>query len=184
MITTRYGSGALPGQALPARCCVGDSRMCHAIFWPVVPDDAKAWWRDASRVDAHLAAARNSPRVRSMYMRPAGITVVYRYDENNRIALGRARRKHANVSAGPVNRGATGDVRCRCPLLRRPSRCHTIIPLPHSSRLLRAMCPRARSRLCEGRLTKSPLAKAIRPRRARNSARCCAMARVLPASWL
>jgi hypothetical protein len=27
------------------RRCSGDPAMCHAIFWPVVPEEAKAWWQ-------------------------------------------------------------------------------------------------------------------------------------------
>jgi hypothetical protein len=27
------------------RRCSGDPAYCHAIFWPVVPEEAKAWWR-------------------------------------------------------------------------------------------------------------------------------------------
>jgi nitrous oxide reductase len=34
------------------RSCSGDSRRCHAIFWPVVPEEMKVRWRavlDAKR---------------------------------------------------------------------------------------------------------------------------------------
>jgi len=27
------------------RRCAGDPARCHAIFWPVVPEEAKVWWR-------------------------------------------------------------------------------------------------------------------------------------------
>jgi hypothetical protein len=27
------------------RRCTGDPVTCHTIFWPVVPEEAKAWWR-------------------------------------------------------------------------------------------------------------------------------------------
>ena len=27
------------------RCSGRDPAYCHAIFWPVVPEEAKAWWR-------------------------------------------------------------------------------------------------------------------------------------------
>jgi len=27
------------------RRCTGDPVYCHTIFWPVVPEEAKAWWR-------------------------------------------------------------------------------------------------------------------------------------------
>ena len=30
-----------------ARMCVGDSKRCHAIFWPVVPEEAQVFWRAA-----------------------------------------------------------------------------------------------------------------------------------------
>jgi hypothetical protein len=30
-----------------ARSCVGDDQRCHAIFWPVVPEEAKVFWRAA-----------------------------------------------------------------------------------------------------------------------------------------
>jgi hypothetical protein len=35
-----------------ARTCVGDNKVCHEIFWPVVPEEMKVWWRavlDAKR---------------------------------------------------------------------------------------------------------------------------------------
>ncbi len=34
-----------------AKSCVGDPAACHAIFWPVVPQELKVWW-------GTLAAAR------------------------------------------------------------------------------------------------------------------------------
>jgi hypothetical protein len=41
-----------------ARMCVGDGRRCHAIFWPVVPEEAKVFWRAA------LDALRDNPSTR------------------------------------------------------------------------------------------------------------------------
>ena len=41
-----------------ARMCVGDGSRCHAIFWPVVPEEAKVFWRAA------LDALRNNPSTR------------------------------------------------------------------------------------------------------------------------
>jgi len=37
-----------------ARSCVGDTMRCHKIFWPVVPQELKVWWRavlDAKRTN-------------------------------------------------------------------------------------------------------------------------------------
>jgi hypothetical protein len=34
-----------------ARSCVGDPARCHAIFWPVVPEEIKVWWR--TLLDSH-----------------------------------------------------------------------------------------------------------------------------------
>jgi hypothetical protein len=47
MVNTQFGFA----KACPiARCrrhrrCSGDPAMCHAIFWPVVPEEAKVWWQ-------------------------------------------------------------------------------------------------------------------------------------------
>lgn len=44
-----------------ARACVGDAARCHAIFWPVVPQDIKAWWRaifDSKKIGRTVTQAR------------------------------------------------------------------------------------------------------------------------------
>jgi hypothetical protein len=41
-----------------ARMCLGDGQRCHAMFWPVVPEEAKAFWRAA------LDALRDNRTVR------------------------------------------------------------------------------------------------------------------------
>jgi len=44
-----------------ARSCVGDSARCHEIFWPVVPEELKLWWREifaAKRAGRSVTQAR------------------------------------------------------------------------------------------------------------------------------
>ena len=45
----------LSEQALPAQPPLlgRDPSICHAIFWPVVPEEAKAWWRAILESQAH-----------------------------------------------------------------------------------------------------------------------------------
>jgi len=45
------------------RRCSGDVEMCHAIFWPVVPEEFKVWWGaicEARRDQSSLRQARRS----------------------------------------------------------------------------------------------------------------------------
>ena len=46
-----------------ARACVGDAARCHAIFWPVVPEDIKAWWRaifDSKKIGRTVTQAKRA----------------------------------------------------------------------------------------------------------------------------
>ena len=46
-----------------ARSCVGDAARCHAIFWPVVPAEAKAWWRaifDSKKIGRTVTQAKRA----------------------------------------------------------------------------------------------------------------------------
>jgi hypothetical protein len=49
-----------------ARSCVGDPVRRHAIFWPVVPEEVKVWWR--AILESHSAGAQrgrpNAPRMK------------------------------------------------------------------------------------------------------------------------
>ena len=46
-----------------AKSCVGDPAVCHAIFWPVVPQEVKVWWVTlcaARREDLSFRQAKRS----------------------------------------------------------------------------------------------------------------------------
>ena len=45
------------------RRCSGDPARCHAIFWPVVPEEAKAWWRALADSRRDGLSARQAARV-------------------------------------------------------------------------------------------------------------------------
>ena len=45
-----------------ARMCVGDGERCHAIFWPVVPEEAKVFWRAALDAIRDNRGARQAER--------------------------------------------------------------------------------------------------------------------------
>lgn len=68
------------------RRCSGDPARCRAIFWPVVPDQVKAWWRalaDAKREGLSVGQAG----------RKAGAAVKrWRLEQRLRDGASRARR--------------------------------------------------------------------------------------------
>lgn len=58
----RFWSACPAKRCRHARSCVGDAAFCHAIFWPVVPEPFKVWWR--AILQAHRAGrtARQAKR--------------------------------------------------------------------------------------------------------------------------
>ncbi len=57
----RFWSACLTRRCKRARRCTGDPAICRKIFWPVVREDAKAWWQaifDARRDGRSLRQAQ------------------------------------------------------------------------------------------------------------------------------
>jgi hypothetical protein len=58
----RFWSACPNKRCRRARSCVGDAAQCHAIFWPVVPEEAKTWWRAIFQARRTGRTARQAAR--------------------------------------------------------------------------------------------------------------------------
>jgi hypothetical protein len=45
------------------KICAGDPDRCRALFWPVVPQDVKAWWRAAIAARGKGCTTRKAERL-------------------------------------------------------------------------------------------------------------------------
>ena len=48
-----------------ARRCCGDVESCHALFWPVVPEEFKVWWRAICEARRDKSSQRQALRAAS-----------------------------------------------------------------------------------------------------------------------
>jgi hypothetical protein len=63
----RYWSACPAKRCCRARQCMGNLDICHSVFWPVVPEEVKVWWRavyDAYRERHPIEAA---PQIANEY---------------------------------------------------------------------------------------------------------------------
>jgi len=51
------------------RKCVGDPDYCHAIFWPVVPEEAKVWLRSLDRSGEANHTVKKAERIAEAALR-------------------------------------------------------------------------------------------------------------------
>jgi hypothetical protein len=58
-----------------ARRCLGDAERCRALFWPVVPDEIKAWWGALKEARRRRRSLRQSARAAAAAAAAAALRV-------------------------------------------------------------------------------------------------------------
>ena len=61
----RYWTACPNRRCRRARRCCGDVESCHALFWPVVPEEIKVWWRAICEARRDRSSQRQALRAAS-----------------------------------------------------------------------------------------------------------------------